>query len=118
MLGVWHCLRPSQVEFLKRWFQAIVPLKAAGRFRTGDDKSEARVVMARENFLLAASYAANTDLSAYFSTLRWPALTADAAALLRELMVCRLHARAQVLACCSVVSLLPTLPHSQADLRH
>ena len=76
-----------QVEFLKRWFQAVVPLKAAGRFRTGDDKSETRLVMARENFLLAASYAANTDLSAFFSTLRWPALTADAAALLAKLLV-------------------------------
>ena len=77
------------MEFLKRWFQAIVPLKAAGRFRPKEpkDKSETRVVMARENFLLAASYAANTDLSAFFSTLRWPALTADAAALLAKLLV-------------------------------
>ncbi len=82
---------PLQIAFLRGWFQAINRIKAAGRFtpyeRMGSDVSDARVVQARDNFVLAASLAARADLSAYFSTLRWPALSSSAADLLRSWLV-------------------------------
>jgi len=56
----------GRLLFLRRFFQAIPLLLARCPVGTED------VETARENFFLAACFAARSDLSAFFAELRWP----------------------------------------------
>ena len=66
LVSLWR--RHGRRRFLRRWFTGAIPLLLA---RCPAGKGD--VATARENFFLAACYAAGADLSAYFvGELRWP----------------------------------------------
>lgn len=81
IVDLWR--RNGKGRFLRRWWRGALPYLRSSRLPT----SKWDVVTARDNFFLAACFAANADLTRYFvDTLRWPISDSVPAPFLREVL--------------------------------